>query len=51
MQYNERQKILEDINSLITMKNQQHFEFFRDKYDKDIENLYRVILACSQRAH
>ena len=42
MQYNERQKILEDINSLITMKNQQHFEFFRDKYDKDIENLYRV---------
>lgn len=44
MQYNDRQKILEDINSLITMKNQEQLEFFRDKYDKDIENLYRVLL-------
>lgn len=43
MQYNDRQKILEDINQLITLKNQEQLEYFKDKYDRDIENLYRVL--------
>lgn len=42
MKYNDRQKILEDIDQLVTLKNQEQLEYFKDKYDRDIENLYRV---------
>eukprot|EP00330_Aristerostoma_sp_ATCC50986_P002466 CAMPEP_0114601564 /NCGR_PEP_ID=MMETSP0125-20121206/24199_1 /TAXON_ID=485358 ORGANISM="Aristerostoma sp., Strain ATCC 50986" /NCGR_SAMPLE_ID=MMETSP0125 /ASSEMBLY_ACC=CAM_ASM_000245 /LENGTH=268 /DNA_ID=CAMNT_0001810951 /DNA_START=509 /DNA_END=1315 /DNA_ORIENTATION=+ len=38
---NNKEKILEDIHDLVSNKFQEQFEFFRDKYDKDIDDLYR----------
>ena len=36
-------KILEEIGEIMNTKFNHHFEFIREKYDKDIDNLYREV--------
>jgi hypothetical protein len=43
MAANNRQKLIDDIQDLMNTKLQEHFEFIREKYDKDIDNLCREI--------
>jgi len=40
MKQNDRKKILEDIDQLVTLKNREQLEYFKDKYNRDIDNLY-----------
>jgi len=43
IQANSKQKLMEEMQDLISHKLQEHFEFLREKYDKDIDNLYREV--------
>jgi hypothetical protein len=42
MAINDRQKIMAEFQDIVTTRFQQQFEFFREKYDRDLENLFRV---------
>lgn len=41
MHANDRNKIMAQVQEIVATRFQQQFEFFRDKYDKDLENLFR----------
>jgi hypothetical protein len=33
---------MDEVNDIITVKFQEQFDYFNEKYDRDIDNLYRV---------